>query len=121
MSIYDNYFLKNYSFFTYNYIISKLDKYNKSIIEKYNEILPPLYQGKIDFNDNLISEILNEDFLDNNKLHCISMMIEYMLYWTSKNVSISDSNKRYDFLSYFMNNVNHYVNIVLLFVQYQEK
>ena len=107
MSIYDNYFLKNNSFFTYNYIISKLDKYNKNVIEKYNDILPPLYQGKIDFNDNLISKILNEDFLDNNKLHCISMMIEYMLYWTSKNVSISDSNKRYDFLSYFMNNANH--------------
>ena len=106
MSLYENFFLKNYSFFTYNYIVSKLDAYNETIISKYNDINPPLYQGKSNFNDELISEILNNDYLDNNKLHCISMMIEYMLYWTSKNISISDSNKRYDFLNYFMNNVN---------------
>ena len=106
MSIYSNFFLKNHSFFTYNYIVSKLDEYNETIISKYNDINPPLYQGKSNFNDSLISQILNDDYLDNNKLHCISMMIEYMLYWTSKNISISDSNKRYDFLNYFMNNVN---------------
>lgn len=106
MSIYDRHFLKNHSFFTYNYIVSKLESYNKNIIDKYDDITPRLYQGKSDFNDNLISEILNDDFLDNDKLHCISMMIEYMLYWTSKNISISESNKRYDFLNYFMNNVN---------------
>ena len=106
MSIYSNFFLKNHSFFTYNYIVSKLDEYNETIISKYNDINPPLYQGKSSFNDSLISQILNNDYLDNNKLHCISMMIEYMLYWTSKNISISDSNKRYDFLNYFMNNVN---------------
>jgi len=97
MSIYSNFFFKNHSFFTYNYIVSKLDEYNETIISKYNDINPPLYQGKSSFNDSLISQILNNDYLDNNKLHCISMMIEYMLYWTSKNISISDSNKRYDF------------------------
>ena len=106
MSIYDRHFLKNHSFFTYNYIVSKLETYNKNIIDKYDNTTPLLYQGKSDFNDNLINEILNDDFLNNNKLECISMMIEYMLYWTSKNISISDSNKRYDFLNYFMNNVN---------------
>lgn len=106
MSLYGNFFFKNYSFFTYNYIVSKLDEYNETIINKYNDINPPLYQGKSNFNDTLISEILNNDYLDNNKLNCISMMIEYMLYWTSKNISISESNKRYDFLNYFMNNVN---------------
>lgn len=106
MSIYSTFFLKNYSFFTYNYIISKLNEHNETIISKYNSINPPLYQGKSDFNDSLISEILNDDYLDNNKVHCISMMIEYMLYWTSKNISIPESNKRYDFLNYFMNNVN---------------
>ena len=106
MSIYDKHFLKNHSFFTYNYIVSKLDKYNEMINEKYDGVNPPLYKGKSDFNDNLMSEILNEEYLDNDKLKCISMMIEYMLYWTSKNISISDSNKRYDFLNYFMNNVN---------------
>ena len=106
MSIYDKHFLKNHSFFTYNYIVSKLDKYNEMINEKYNFLNIPLYKGKNDFDDNLINEILNEDYLDNNKLKCISMMIEYMLYWTSKNISISNSNKRYDFLNYFMNNVN---------------
>ena len=106
MSLYENFFLKNYSFFTYNYIVSKLDEYNETIISKYDDINPPLYQGKSNFNDTLISEILNNDYLDNNKLNCISMMIEYLLYWTSKNISISDSDKRYDFLNYFMNNVN---------------
>ena len=105
MSSYENFFLKNYPYFTYVYIVSKLDKYNKTINEKYNDITQPLYQGKTDFNDKLISDILNNDFLDNNKLQCISMMIEYMLYWTSKNISINDSNKRYNFINYFMKNV----------------
>lgn len=106
MSIYDRHFLKNHSFFTYNYIVSKLEEYNEKIIDKYNDITPELYQGKNDFNDNLINQVMNDDFLNNDKLHCISMMIEYMLYWTSKNISINESNKRYDFINYFMNNVN---------------
>lgn len=105
MSTYENFFLKNYPYFTYVYIVSKLDEYNKNINEKYDDITRPLYQGKSDFNDKLISEILNNDFLDNNKLQCISMMIEYMLYWTSKNISIKDANKRFNFINYFMKNV----------------
>ncbi len=71
MSIYDKHFLKNHSFFTYNYIVSKLDKYNEMINEKYDAINPPLYKGKIDFNDNLMSEILIEENVDNMRLMCI--------------------------------------------------
>ena len=106
MSMYDEHFLKNYSYFTYVHIVSKLEQYKNEINDKFDDIKPLLYQGKSDFNDELLNEILNENYLDVNKLECISMMIEYILYWTTKNVSIDDANKRYNFISYFMNNVN---------------
>ena len=109
MSLYEQYFLKNYSYFSYVYIISKLEKYNKYINEKFDDIKEPLYEGKPNFNKDLLNEIMNEQFLDHNKLKCITMMIEYMLYWTSKNISIDDKDKRFNFLKYFMGNVNQVI------------
>ncbi len=106
MTTYDDHFLKNYSYFTYVYVVSKLEQYKNEISDNFNDIKPLLYQGKSDFNNELLSEILNENYLDVNKLECISMMIEYILYWTTKNTSINDTDKRYNFISYFMNNVN---------------
>ena len=106
MATVDLHFLKHYSYFTYVYIVSKLEKYNKNIIDKYDGISPVLYQGKPDFDNLLISQIMEDNYLDYNQLQCISMMIEYMLYWTTKNVSVNNSNKRYEFLNYFMNNVH---------------
>jgi len=106
MATVDLHFLKHYSYFTYVYIVSKLEKYNKNMIDKYDVISPVLYQGKPDFDNSLISQIMEDNYLDYNQLQCISMMIEYMLYWTTKNVSVSNSNKRYEFLNYFMNNVH---------------
>jgi SAM-dependent methyltransferase len=88
------------------YVVSKLEQYKNEISDNFNDIKPLLYQGKSDFNNELLSEILNENYLDVNKLECISMMIEYILYWTTKNTSINDTDKRYNFISYFMNNVN---------------
>jgi hypothetical protein len=53
MSLYEQYFLKNYSYFSYVYIISKLEKYNKYINEKFDDIKEPLYEGKPNFNKDL--------------------------------------------------------------------
>jgi hypothetical protein len=59
MSNYDDYFLKNYSFFTYVYMISKIEKYNKYITEKFDNIEQSLYDGNGKFNTELINEIIN--------------------------------------------------------------
>jgi ubiquinone/menaquinone biosynthesis C-methylase UbiE len=107
MNTFEKHFLVNYSYVTYVYIVSKLEKYNQLINEKYSEINPPLYnQALSQFNDNVIEKILNSEYLDHNKLQCISMMVEYMLYLTSKNIDVGEKNKRYDFLNYFMKNVD---------------
>jgi hypothetical protein len=73
--------------------------------EKYDAITTPLYQGKQNFNTDLLREIITEDILDQKKQQSVAMMIEYILYWTSKNISIKDSSKRYNFLNYFGKNV----------------
>lgn len=109
MSSYDELFLKNYSFYTYVYIISNIEKQNKKSIETFDNIKPDLYNGKDNFNIQLFDKILNEEFLDNNKLECITMFIDYLLYWTNKNVSVDDNKKRYKFLSYFTNNIDQVI------------
>ena len=109
MSSYDDTFLKNYSFFTYVYIISNIEKQNKKMFEMFDNIKPSLYNGKDNFNTQLIEKILNEDFLDNSKLECITLFIEYLLYWTNKNISVDENKKRYKFLSYFTHNIDQVI------------
>lgn len=106
MDKYNEHFLRTYSYLTYVRIVSELEKYNQKTIEKYSKISSPLYEGKSNFDSKLINEILSNEFLDTEKIDCITYFLEYILYWTNTNISIDDKNKRFDFLSYFMNNIN---------------
>jgi len=104
MDSYEKFFLQNYSYLSYVYIISKLEKYNTNIIEKYSSI-SQLYNGKPNFNTKIFDDIINTEYLDNNKLECITYFLEYLLYWTSTHISIKDKDKRFDFLSFFTHNI----------------
>jgi len=104
MDSYEKFFLQNHSYLSYVYIISKLEKYNTNIIEKYSN-LEQLYNGKPNFNSKLIDEILNLNYLENDKLECITYFLEYLLYWTSTHISIKEKDKRFEFLSFFTQNI----------------
>ena len=104
MNSYEKFFLQNHSYLSYVYIISKLEKYNANIIEKYST-LGQLYNGKPNFNSKLIEEIINMNYLDNDKLECITYFLEYLLYWTSTHISIKEKDKRFEFLSFFTQNI----------------
>jgi 2-polyprenyl-3-methyl-5-hydroxy-6-metoxy-1,4-benzoquinol methylase len=104
MDSYEKFFLQNHSYFSYVYVISKLEKYNTNIIEKYSSV-SQLYNGKPNFNTKIFDDILNSDYLDNNKLECITYFLEYLLYWTSTHISIKEKDKRFDFLSFFTHNI----------------
>jgi SAM-dependent methyltransferase len=104
MDDYEKFFLQNYSYLSYVYIITKLEKYNTNIIDKYSN-LGQLYNGKPNFNSKLIDNILNLNYLDNDKLECITYFLEYLLYWTSTHISIKEKDKRFEFLSFFTQNI----------------